>query len=370
MQLALVHDWLNQIGGAEAVLETMLETFPGAPIYTSIYWRAAMPPQYQGWDIHPLWLDRAPGIHQHHQPYLPLYPVAWSSLNLSKFDVILSNKSGFCHGVHKKSRSRSALHICYCLAPTRYVWTFNEYTQREKLSPTTRAILKPIVALLRRWDFAAAQRVDHFIAISSEIRDRIKKYYNRDAIVIHPPVDLQRYQPQTNPGDYFLIASRLIPYKRIDLAIEAFNRLGLPLVIAGDGRDRARLEALAKPNVQFLGYVPETDLPDLFARCRAFIFPGFEDFGIAPVEAQACGRPVIAFGAGGACDTVIDGQTGVLFGEQTVEATIDAIRRLKAIKFDPHVIRSNAERFSDATFKEKLGKFVVEKYIEHSIRGK
>jgi glycosyltransferase involved in cell wall biosynthesis len=369
MQLALVHDWLNQIGGAEAVLETLVQMFPQSPVYTSMYWRDAMPERYQHWDIHPLWLNRAPGIYQHHQQYLPLYPVAWSGLNLSQYDVILSNKSGFCHGVQKKRRSRSALHICYCLAPTRYVWTFDEYTQRERVSARTRSLLKPIVSVLRRWDYAAAQRVDHFIAISSEIQARIKTYYQRDSIVIHPPVDLQRYQPQTKPGDYFLIVSRLIPYKRIDLAIEAFNRLGLPLVIAGDGRDRARLESLAKPNVQFLGRVPEADLPDLFAQCRAFVFPGYEDFGLAPVEAQACGRPVIAFGAGGALDTVIDGQTGVLFTEQTIDDMIAAIKRLSAIKFDPQVARSNAERFSDTAFKEKLGKFVVEKYIEHSTRA-
>jgi glycosyltransferase involved in cell wall biosynthesis len=369
MQLALVHDWLNQIGGAEAVLETLVQMFPRAPIYTSLYWRAAMPEQYQHWDIHPLWLNRAPGIHQHHQQYLPLYPIAWSGLNLSQFDVILSNKSGFCHGVRKKSRLKSALHICYCLAPTRYVWTFDEYTQRERMSARTRSLLKPIVSVLRRWDYRAAQRVDHFIAISREIQARIKTYYQRDSIVIHPPVDLQRYRPQTNPGDYFLIVSRLIPYKRIDLAIEAFNRLGLPLVIAGEGRDRARLEALAKPNVQFLGRVPEADLPDLFARSRAFVFPGYEDFGIAPVEAQACGRPVIAFGAGGALDTVIDGQTGVLFKEQQIDDMIAAIKRLGSIKFDPQAARSNAERFSDTAFKEKLGKFIVEKYIEHSTRS-
>jgi glycosyltransferase involved in cell wall biosynthesis len=369
MQLALVHDWLNQIGGAEAVLETLVQMFPSAPIYTSMYWRAAMPEQYQQWDIRPLWLDHAPSIYQHHQHYLPFYAAAWSGLNLSQFDVILSNKSGFCHGVKKKRRSRSALHICYCLAPTRYVWTFDEYTQRERMSARTRSLLKPIVSILRRWDYNAAQRVDHFIAISSEIQARIKTYYHRDSIVIHPPVYLQRYRPQTNPGDYFLIVSRLIPYKRIDLAIEAFNRLGLPLVIAGDGRDRARLESLAKPNVQFLGRVPETDLPDLFARSRAFVFPGYEDFGIAPVEAQACGRPVIAFGAGGAIDTVIDGQTGVLFKEQQIDDMIAAIKRLGTIKFDPQAARSNAERFSDAAFKEKLGKFVVEKYIEHSTRN-
>jgi glycosyltransferase involved in cell wall biosynthesis len=365
MQLAIVHDWLNQMGGAEAVLETLVEMFPRAPIYTSIYWRKGMPPRYQGWDIRTTWLDHAPGIHRHQQPYFALYPRAWSSLNLSKYDLILSNKSGFCHGVRKRGRTKSALHVCYCLAPTRYVWNFDDYARSEGLGRLPRIALKPLVALMRRWDFAAAQQVDHFIAISHEIQTRIEKHYQRESVVIYPPVDLRRYRPQPQPGDYFLIVSRLIPYKRIDLAIQAFNRLGLPLVIAGGGRDQARLEKLAQPNIQFLGRVPEADLPDLIARCRAFVFPGYEDFGITPVEAQACGRPVIAFGAGGALDTVIDCQTGVLFRQQTVDALIDGVRRFNSMRFDPQTARSNAERFSTDVFKQNLGNFLEEKFIEY-----
>jgi glycosyltransferase involved in cell wall biosynthesis len=369
MQIALVHDWLNQLGGAEAVLETLVDMFPRAPIYTSIYWRQGMPPFYQGWDIHTSWLDRAPGIHRHHQPYLPLYPPAWTSINLNRFDLILSNKSGFCHGVRTSPRRQSKprpLHICYCLAPTRYVWNFEDYIAQEGLGQLATYALKPLIGLLRRWDYAAAQRVDHFIAISHEIQDRIKRYYNRESIVIHPPVDIRHYAPQKNPGDYYLIVSRLIPYKRIDLAIEAFNQLGLPLVIGGDGRDRARLQKLARPNIKFLGRVLEADLPDLVARCRAFIFPGHEDFGLAPVEAQAAGRPVIAFGAGGALDTVIDGQTGVLFQPQTAEALAEAVQRCHQLRFDQKTIRANAEKFSASVFKEKLGQFIQEKYLEHS----
>ena len=415
MQLAIVHDWLNQMGGAEAVLETLVEMFPRAPIYTSIYWRKGMPARYQGWDIRTTWLDHAPGIHRHQQPYLALYPRAWSSLNLSKYDLILSNKSGFCHGVRTNSGvrtddgvrtnsgvrtdsgvhpndgsytdsgvctdnrslrrnsrgirqngpSKSALHVCYCLAPTRYVWNFDDYARSEGLARLPRCALKPLGALMRRWDFAAAQRVDHFIAISHEIQARIAKHYQRESVVIYPPVDLQRYRPQPQPGDYFLIVSRLIPYKRIDLAIRAFNRLGLPLVIAGSGRDHARLEKLAQPNIQFLGRVPEADLPDLMARCRALVFPGYEDFGITPVEAQASGRPVIAFGAGGALDTVIEGQTGVLFQPQTVESLIDGVQRFNAMRFDPQIARSNAERFSADVFKQKLGDFLEEKFVEY-----
>jgi glycosyltransferase involved in cell wall biosynthesis len=311
-----------------------------------------------------LWLNHAPGIYDHHQQYLALYPAVWSSLNLARYDVVLSNKSGFCHGIHAHDRKDNALHICYCLAPTRYVWTFDDYARSEGMSASARLALKPIVAALRRWDFKAAQRVDHFIAISTEIQQRIKRYYKRDSEIIYPPVDIRRFAPQTRHGDYYLIVSRLIPYKRIDLAIEAFNRMGLPLVIAGAGRDAARLEKLAKPNVQFLGRVPDADLPDLMARCKAFIFPGREDFGITPVEAQASGRPVIAFGTGGALDTVIDGETGVLFEEQTVESFTAAVKRFAALKFDPTVIRAHAEIFSTETFRQKLTAFIEVKYAD------
>jgi glycosyltransferase involved in cell wall biosynthesis len=369
MEVALVHDWLNQMGGAEAVLENLAQLFPRAPIYTSIYWRDEMPPAYLGWDIRPLWLNHAPGIYEHHQQYLVLYPAAWSSLNLARYDVVLSNKSGFCHGIRTHSRKTAALHVCYCLAPTRYVWTFDEYARSEGLSASTRLALKPLVAALRRWDYQAAQRVDHFIAISTEIQQRIRRYYKRDSIIVYPPVDIRRFAPQRQHGDYYLIVSRLIPYKRLDLAIEAFNRLGLPLVIAGVGRDAARLEKLAKPNVQFLGRVPDDDLPDLMARCKAFVFPGREDFGITPVEAEASGRPVIAFGAGGALDTVIDGETGVLFQEQAVESLIAAVKRCDTLKFDSATIRCHAETFSMETFRHKLTSFIEEKYIEFAERG-
>jgi glycosyltransferase involved in cell wall biosynthesis len=362
MEVALVHDWLNQMGGAEAVLETLVQMFPQAPIYTSIYWRDEMPAAYLNWDIHPLWLNRAPRIYEKHQQYLPLYPLAWNGLRLSRYQVVLSNKSGFCHGVRASDKRYAALHICYCLTPTRYVWTFDEYARSEGLSAPLRLALKPLVLALRRWDYQAAQRVDHFIAISTEIQQRIRRYYGRESDIIYPPVDLRRFAPQRDRGDYYLMVSRLIPYKRLDLAIEAFNRLGLPLIIAGSGRDAGRLENLAKPNVRFLGRVPDADLPDLMARCKAFIFPGNEDFGITPVEVQASGRPVIAFGAGGALDTVVDGVTGVHFAEQSVDSLAAALERFNTLKFDPAIIRRHAETFSTETFKQRLTAFIEDKY--------
>lgn len=357
MHLALVHDWLNQIGGAEDVLETLVEMFPRAPIYTSMYWREGMPPFYQGWDIRTTWMDSLPGIYRRHQVYLPLYPLAFSRLNLSGYDLVLSNKSGFCHG----ARPGAAVHICYCLAPTRYVWDFDAYAARESLPVALKAALRPIIALLRRWDYRAAQRVDHFIAISREVQARIRRYYGRDSTVIHPPVDTARFRPAPARDDYYLIVSRLIPYKRIDLAVRAFNQLGLPLVIAGDGRDREALEALAGPTVAFLGYAPDDDLPELYARCRAYILPGVEDFCIAPVQAQAAGRPVIAYGAGGALDTVIEGETGAFFHEPSPESLAAAVRAFDPDEIDPRACVENGARFDKSVFERQLMSFIEEK---------
>jgi glycosyltransferase involved in cell wall biosynthesis len=362
MKIALVHDWLNQLGGAENVLEVLVKMYPSAPLYTSIYAADKMPAAYREWDIRVTWMDSLPGIHDHHQPYLPLYPLAFEHLDLSGYEVVLSNKSGFCHGVQKGE----ALHICYCLTPTRYVWQYGTYVEQERVPPGVAAVLRPVIRLLRRWDYAAAQRVDHFIAISSEIQRRIAQFYRRDSVIIYPPVEVERYQPAGRPDNYYLVVSRLIPYKRVDLAVQACSRLGLPLLVAGDGRDRGRLEAMAGPTVQFLGRVPDSDLPDLMARCKAFIFPGLEDFGIAPVEAQAAGRPVIAFRGGGALDTVIEGVTGLFFEEQTVESLCRALQRSLDMSFDPVRCRANALRFDRAVFEREVAAFVGARYDERN----
>jgi len=352
MNIALAHDWLNQIGGAENVLEVLVTMFPGAPVFTTIYDPDLMPPAYRTWDIRTSWLNRAPGIHRHHQPYLPLYPAAVRSLDMRGYDVILSNKSGFIHGLKK---SPGQTHLCYCLAPTRYVWDYQSYAARERLGRLVDMALWPIIKQLQQWDYAAARQVDHFCAISTDIQQRIKRYYHRDSVVIAPPVDTGRFQPVSKPrADYYFIVSRLIPYKRIDLAVQAFSRMGKRLIITGDGRDRAALEALAGPTVEFTGRLPWAEVVDLMANCKAFIFPGYEDFGITPVEAQAAGRPVIAFAAGGALDTVIDGETGVYFHQQMVDSLIEAVHRLEATPFDPAQIRRHAERFSVPRFEREL----------------
>jgi len=261
MKLALVHDWLNQVGGAEDVLADLIALYPAAPIYTSIYAPARMPPALRGRDIRTLWLDRLPGIHDHHQPYLPLYPLGWGGLDLSAYDVILSNKSGFCHGV---GHGPETLHVCYCLAPTRYVWQFESYVQREALGPAQVALLRPLIAALRRWDRAAADRVDHFIAISTEIQERIRRFYGRESTIIYPPVDTARFQPvpPEEVEDYFLVVSRHVPYKRLDLAVQACTALGLPLKVGGRGRDTERLQARADGRVPGLHPGGRTARPD------------------------------------------------------------------------------------------------------------
>ncbi len=353
MKVAIVHDWLNQLGGAEGVLEVLAEIFPGAPIYTSIYSPTAMPASYRRWDIRPTWMDRLPAIHRRHQPYLLLYPIAFGNLRLEGYDLVISNKSAFCFGVRLPPET---VHLCYCLTPTRFVWDLDSYVERERIGPLARRLIRVFIRRLQRWEQQAANRVHRFIAISREVQMRIRRYYDRDSTIIYPPVDTRRFASISvqEPDHYFLIVSRLVPYKRIDLAIQAFNQLRLPLWIAGDGRDRASLERMAQPNVRFLGRVPDEELGPLLARCRAFILPGKEDFGITPVEAMAAGRPVIAYGGGGALDYVIDGLSGILFHEQTAEALADAVLRFNQAAFDPAVLRAHAGQFDRERFQARM----------------
>lgn len=364
MKIALVHDWLNQIGGAEDVLEALKRNFPASPLYTSIYADSLMPAHYQGWDIRPLWLDRLPAIHRRHQAYLPVYPFGWQSLKLDSYDVILSNKSGFCHGLRI---SPEALHICYCLTPTRYLWQLENYLAGEDIGGAATALLRPFVPLLQRWDYAAAQRVSHFIAISSAIKERISRFYGRESDVIFPPVDTARFESAATDQieDYFLIVSRLIPYKRIDIAVQAATELGVKLKIAGAGRDSQRLQALAGKGVEFLGYVPDPDLPRLMAGCRALIFPGLEDFGITPLQAQAAGRPVIAYGGGGALDTVIPGVTGEHFPEMAADGLKAVWRRFDERLYNPEAIRQHARNFDVSVFDARIKAFVEQAWRAH-----
>ncbi len=349
---------MNQVGGAEDVLENLVELFPQAPLYTSLYSPEKMPPHWQNWEIYTSFIDRLPFAHKRQQLYLPLYPTAFEQFEFNGYDLVLSNKSGFCHGV---ITGPETTHICYCLTPTRYVWQYHQYANQEGLSRTVHRLLMFFLTQLRIWDRLAADRVDHFIAISEAVRRRIGKVYRRDAAIIYPPVETSRFEPAANKiDDYYLIVGRLVPYRRIDLLIEAFNQLKRPLLIAGTGRDKERLEAMAGPNITFLGYVPDEDLPKLMAQCKAFMFPGEEDFGIAPIQAMAAGRPVIAYAAGGTKETVVPG-TGQLFAEQSVAAIIQAVETFDPNSVSPAFIRQHAERFDVSNFKQQLMKFIEEK---------
>ncbi len=364
MKTALVHDWMNQIGGAEDVLEALVGMFPQSPLYTSLYAPDRMPDAWRKWDIRTSFIDHLPLARRKQQLYFPLYPLAFEQFDFGDYDLVLSNKSGFCHGVITGART---VHICYCLTPTRYVWRYHQYAEREQLGRATRLLLTPFLTYLRMWDRMAADRVDHFIAISEEVRRRIGKIYGRDATIIYPPVDTGRFEPAPSTDDYYLLVGRLVPYRRIDLLVEAFNKLGRPLLIAGAGRDEDRLKEMAGSNITFLGYVPDEQLPDLMARCQAFMFPGEEDFGIAPLQAMAAGRPVIAYAAGGALETVIPG-TGCLFAEQSVDAIIRAVEGFDTAAVNSGFIREHALGFDVSVFKRRLSTFVDQKMAESGKR--
>jgi glycosyltransferase involved in cell wall biosynthesis len=364
MRVALVHDYLNQMGGAERVLLALHEQFPQAPIYTSIYDPRHVDRRFRMMDIRTSFMQRMPFVRRHHQPYLPLYPFAFERLDLREYDLVISDSSAFAKGIVTRPE---ALHICYCHTPMRWAWSYEEYVERERLGPVARAVLPPFVTWLRGWDYATAARVDYFIANSPAVAARIAKYYRRDAVVIPPPVDTSRFELSSEHDDAFLIVSRLVPYKRIDVAIRAFNMTGLPLHIIGTGRDEGRLRRMAGKNIRFLGRLSDDEVRQHLARCQAFIFPGEEDFGLAPVEAQASGRPVIAYAAGGALASVVEGSTGLFFEEQTPEALAAVLSSFRAAEFDPLAIRRHAEEFDTEVFLRRVSQFIEAKIATHPV---
>ncbi len=354
-RVALVHDWLNQQGGAERVLMELHRMFPYAPVHTSFYAQDLVDSGFRDMDIRTSWMQRLPGWRTHHQGFLPLYPLVFQSMRVVDADVVISNASALCKGVQVPA---GAVHLCYCLTPTRFVWTPAQYLAGESYPAWLRYALQPLLWWMRRWDRAAARRVTRMVAISTAVADRIGRFYGLEVPVIHPPVDTTLFQPSTEAADYYLVVSRLVPYKRIDLAVRACTELGAPLLVIGDGRDEATLRACAGPSVRFLGRLSDDQVRHHMARCRAFLFPGEEDFGIAPVEAQAAGRPVVAFAAGGALDTVIDGETGVLFHEPTVAGLLSALARLDRLQFSVDRLTAHARRFDAVEFRTKLGGMV------------
>jgi glycosyltransferase involved in cell wall biosynthesis len=377
VKVALVHDWLTGMRGGERCLEVFCEIFPQADLFTLVHQRGAMSQTIERMSIHPSWLQSIPRVTRFYRHLLPLFPVAIRQFRLAGYDLVLSSSHAVAKGVRRRG---SSLHICYCFTPMRYIWDQSHaYFPRDRFSPVSWALLQTLVRYLRAWDVNTSRDVDEFVAISNNIAAKIRAYYNRSAYVIPPPVDCGFFTPNSAPrqqGDaFYLIVSALVPYKRIDMAVEAFNRLRLPLVVIGIGPERSKLERGASPHIQFLGWQPDEVVRRYYRRCEALIFPGEEDFGIVPLEAQACGKPVIAFGKGGALETVIplnqaererapiQPATGVFFYEPTVEALADAVSlfRQQATAFDPHAIRRNALGFDRPVFKDRIKAFLADK---------
>ncbi len=356
MKVALVYDRVNKWGGAERVLLALHKIFPNAPLFTSVY-NATTAQWAEVFNVKTSFLQKYPHAVKNHEMYPFLMPMAFERFSFEKYDLVISVTSEAAKGIVTKPGTK---HISYVLTPTRYLWSgYEEYFK----NPGLRIAANPVVSYLRKWDKAAAARPDMLVAISTEVQGRIKKYYQRESLIVYPPVSLSPTKASLNKNNkgYFLVVSRLskfTKYKRVDIAIEACNRLKLPLKVIGEGSWKKELEAMAGPTVEFLGNLSDKELVKYYKNCRALIFPAFEDFGLVVVEAQAFGKPVIALRRGGALDTVVDGKTGLFFEQQTVESLVDTLEQFTKIKFDTNTVRKNAERFSEKKFKEEFLRLV------------
>ena len=357
LRVVLGHDWLTGLRGGERVLELLARAFPEAPIVTLLYNPVALPPTLRGRAILASPLQRLPAVHRYYRRLLPLFPAAVAALRAPPADLLLTTS----HCAIKALRPPpGAVHLCYCFTPMRYIWTFPD----EYLGRAGRTVLAPLLGALRHWDRATAARVDRFVTLSRHVRERIWDCYERDTDVVHPPVRLDFFTPGpavgAPAGAYDLVVAALVPYKRVDLAVRLYSRTGRSLWIVGDGSEERALRRIAGPSVRFLARVGDDELRDLYRGCRCLVFPGEEDFGLAPVEAQACGRPVVAYARGGAAESVVDGETGVLFQPQTEEALAAALERFERMRFDAAVLRRNAERFGPQPFVDGLGRAIAD----------
>lgn len=352
MKIALVHDYLNQYGGAERVLQVLCQLFPEAPIYTALYDEDATGAVFKGRDIRTSFLQRIPGAKRYHHAFSFLMPIAIEQFDFSQYDVVLSISSSFGKGIITKPSTR---HICYCLTPPRYLWDdAHKYVQEFRYPALIKRLVPPFLSYLRVWDKEASLRPDSFIAISQFVRERIKKYYNRDARVVYPPVNVSKFYVADDISDYFLMVGRLVSYKKFDIAVRVFNELGWPLKIVGTGIELSRLQKIAKPNIEFVGAVSDEQLADLYARSQAVIFPQEEDFGIVPLEAMASGRPVIAYRGGGAVETIVEGSTGVFFNEQSEASLRQVVEAFDPSLFLPQACRDRALEFDIMSFQKAL----------------
>ncbi|HUT04337.1 MAG TPA: glycosyltransferase [bacterium] len=357
MKTAIVHDWLTGTRGGERILEALCEMFPTATIFSLLHVPGTVSKTIEEHPIRTSFVQHLPFVRKHYRLYLPLFPSAVESLDLSGYDLVLSVSHCAAKGAVPPT---AAVSVCICLTPMRYAWDqFDSY-----FPPRTvrRALVTPFINRLRKWDRETSDRVQHFVAISEFVAGRIKRYYGRESVVIYPPVDLSRFTiAPDSPEDYYLIVSAFAPYKRLDIAIEAFKGLDRKLKIIGEGQHERQLRKMAPRNVEFLGALPDEEVAWRLSRCRALLFSGVEDFGIVPVEALASGRPVIAFAAGGVLETVEDGKTGVLFPEQTPASLIEAIHRSESLRLEPEKLREAAQKFDAAVFKQRIGKLISER---------
>jgi glycosyltransferase involved in cell wall biosynthesis len=356
MKIALVHDYFIQDGGAERVVQAFHGIWPEAPVFVLLHDRVKMP-QMADWDVRTSFLQKIPFALKRHKWLLPLIPTATESHDLSGFDVVLSSTSAFAKGVITRPETA---HVCYCHTPTRYLWSDTHSYVRDNVSSLpVKLALQPALSLMRTWDRLAADRVDRFVANSKTVSRRIRKYYGRESDVIYPPVDTHKIKiSPSGPKDYFLAGGRLVPYKRFDLVVQAFNQTGQPLKIFGIGPDLDPLRRMAKSNVEFLGKVSDEEKAELYAGAQAYINPQEEDFGITAVEAMAAGRPVIAYGRGGAVETVVPGKTGVWLKTQEPSELVGVVKKFHADTFNPQQIRAHAEQYDTETFKTKIKAYV------------
>jgi len=351
LRVALVHDWLTGMRGGEKVLESVCRIAGDADLLTLVHVPGTVSTTIASRHIRTSFVQHLPGAGRWYRQYLPLFPVAVEMFDLDDVDLVISTSHCAAKSVVPTGR---AVHVCYCHSPMRYAWDqFEAYFGRERVGPVRHALARPVLAWLARWDRATAGRVDRYLANSEHVAGRIARYYNRRASVLYPPVDTEFFTPGSGgPEPYFLGVSALVPYKRIDVAMAAAARLGVALKIVGTGPDRARLEAAAGPDVEFLGALDAAELRTMYRHATALVLPAEEDFGIAPVESLACGRPVIALGRGGACESVKDGETGVLVGQATAEAFADAMAHVQRRRYDPAALRATTAPFTVQHFED------------------
>lgn len=365
-RVAVVHDWLTVPGGSEQVVLELLEMFPAAELFTSVYDPAPWPAQITGRKVHSSFLSRIPGSSRHYPKLLPLMNFAFRSFDLSSFDLVISSSHACAKNVRTPPR---VLHVCYCHTPMRYAWE-EDFLDGEEVGRGLRLLLPPLLARLRREDLAGASGPDVFVANSQHVAARIERFYGRTATVVNPPVDVDHFLAlKRDPRDYFMTFGRVVPYKRVDLAVLACEQLGRPLKVAGDGRALEAVRTQANGNgVEFLGKVGDAERDRLLGGARALLFPGEEDFGIVPVEAQAAGVPVIAYGVGGAVETVRDGETGVLFEERSADSLAAAIERFESLDLDEQQIRRNAARFGRERFRSEMAAVIGRASVNHGRR--